>query len=122
MDNSAPTIFIIDDEFDIREMLKDALEQDGFNVVLSASGSGLIDLIEKVLPDLIILDLLLPGEHGLDLVAAIKKKFFIPTFIISGVYVLDEIQAQLETTMVEAFFEKPINMINLRAMVKQILG
>ncbi len=119
---SAPTILIVDDEADVREMLRDALVQDGYNVTLSASGRGLIELIDSLVPDLIVLDLLLPGEHGLDLVATIKKRFFIPTLIISGVYMLEEIQAQLETTMVEGFFEKPINMVNLRSMIKKILG
>lgn len=121
MDN-AKLVMIVDDDQEIREMLREALEMDGYHVVLAESGIGLFDLIEKDVPDLIILDLLLPGEHGLDLVAMLKKKYFIPTLIISGIYKIEEIRAQLETTMVEGFLEKPINLLSLRATVHQLLG
>lgn len=120
-DRERALILVVDDEADIRDMLTDVLQHDGYQVLVSGSGSGLIDMISKVVPDLIILDLLLPGEHGLDLVATIKKQFFIPTLIVSGVYKLDEIRSQLETTLVEGFFEKPINLIQLRATIKQLL-
>jgi DNA-binding NtrC family response regulator len=120
--DSAKLVMVVDDDPEIREMLRDALEQEGYRVLLIESGSGLFGIIANEVPDLIILDLLLPGEHGLDLVAMVKKKFFIPTLIISGIYKIDEIRAQLETTMVEGFLEKPIDLPNLRSAVKQLIG
>ena len=122
MNKITPVILIVDDDADVRDMLRDALTQDGYRVVLSASGAGAIQMVQTDMPDLIILDLLLPGEHGLDLVATIKQRFFIPILIISGVYEFKEIRAQLETIMVEGFFEKPIHVEKFLAVIKQLLG
>lgn len=120
MKNKA-TVLIVDDESDVRELLGDILRQEGVTPVYASTGRGLIELIDSVVPDLIVLDLLLPGEHGLDLVAMIKKRFFIPTVIISGVYNLKEIQPQLETIPVEGFLEKPIDVKKFRHIINQIL-
>ena len=58
------TIFIVDDEPDIRRSLKTALEADGYAVKEAADASAARGSLEKSLPDLILLDIRLPGEDG----------------------------------------------------------
>jgi len=79
-------ILIVDDEEEIRLLLKDFLEKHNFEVVVAADGKQALELAWERTPDLVITDLLLPKEHGVDVMQAIKDKFFLPVIAISGIY------------------------------------
>jgi len=66
-------IFIIDDENYILELLKINLEMEGFQVVTSNTGKNIIPTLDYEKPDLILLDLMLPGINGLDVCKEIKS-------------------------------------------------
>ena len=66
-------IVVIDDEEDILELLDYNLSLNGFNVILKPDGPSGLDAIRKHKPDLIILDLMLPGLNGLDICRIIKN-------------------------------------------------
>lgn len=121
MENKA-TVLVVDDEPDVRALLSEVLAEKGLNAICAETGKGLIERIESVVPDLIVLDLLLPGEHGLDLAVTIKQRFYIPIIVVSGVYRAHEIMPQLETTRIEGFLEKPIDLKKFVELVGQILG
>lgn len=72
MDSTKKTILIIEDEKDIAELLAFNLENDEFNTLLANNGESGIKIARKRKPDLIILDLMLPGIHGLDVCRIIK--------------------------------------------------
>ena len=72
MDSTKKTILIIEDEKDIAELLAFNLENDEFNALLANNGESGIKIARKRKPDLIILDLMLPGIHGLDVCRIIK--------------------------------------------------
>ncbi|KLU60470.1 transcriptional regulatory protein WalR [Peptococcaceae bacterium CEB3] len=63
---SLPTILVVDDEKPIQELLRFNLEKEGYKVRLAADGAEALDWVEKELPDLMILDLMLPGMTGLE--------------------------------------------------------
>lgn len=65
-------IMIIDDDPRIREMYKDALEINGFQVVLRPDGKDIINHIKEERPDLVFLDIMIPDIQGLDLLRIIK--------------------------------------------------
>ena len=58
------SIVVVDDEPSIRELLVASLHFAGFEVNTAASGSEAIEVIEKIQPDLIVLDVMLPDIHG----------------------------------------------------------
>jgi DNA-binding response OmpR family regulator len=60
-----PTILVVDDEPTIREVVRRYLERDGYKVSEAADGKSALDLLDKELPDLMILDIMLPGVDGL---------------------------------------------------------
>ncbi|MFQ5826348.1 MAG: response regulator [Dehalococcoidia bacterium] len=62
-----PLLLIVDDDPTITRSLKVNLEADGFDVVTAACGREALDLMEHKLPDLLIVDLLLPDMHGFDI-------------------------------------------------------
>src|ERR1700761_4364309 len=66
-------ILIIDDEAAIRESLDTMLTLEGFNVALASDGAAGMDLLSRNQYDLLLLDLALPGESGIDLLPRVKE-------------------------------------------------
>ena len=67
-------ILIIEDELDIVKMLDYNLKKEGFRILSSNDGEDALDLASKEHPDLILLDLMLPGIDGLEVCRALKKE------------------------------------------------
>lgn len=67
------TVCVVDDEQDIRELLQYNLEKDGFTVETCATGEEGLKAIRKAPPDLVLLDLMLPGIDGLEVCKKLKK-------------------------------------------------
>ncbi len=67
-------IVVIEDEPDILELLQFNLEREGFGVVTAANGSDGLSVVQREKPDLVLLDLLLPGVDGLDVCRHLRAK------------------------------------------------
>ncbi|WP_018295343.1 ATP-binding protein [Mariprofundus ferrooxydans] len=68
-----PTVLVIDDDASVRELLKEMLVQGGYRTLLAANGEeGIHKAIERE-PDLIILDLMMPGMSGFDVMTSLRK-------------------------------------------------
>ena len=110
-------VLIVDDDEEIRMLLKEFLEQKDFDVLLAQDGQKALELAEKHVPDLVITDLLLPKVHGIDVMHEIKDRFFTPIIAISGIYGQDEIKTKIDDIYLDGFYEKPLN---LEALFKGI--
>ena len=66
-------ILIIDDEEDIQKLLKIRLEQDSFTVVTAGDGASGAKIAEQEMPDLILMDVVMPGQNGFQLTRAITR-------------------------------------------------
>ena len=63
-----PYIYLVEDDAEIRALLHDYLQREGFRVAAADGGSGLDRLMERRgAPDLLVLDLMLPGEDGISI-------------------------------------------------------
>lgn len=116
------TILIVDDEEEIRLLLQEFLEKNGFTVLTAADGQQALKLAGEQLPDLVITDLLLPKEHGIDVMQAIKDRLFLPIIAISGIYKKDEIKAKVGDVFIDDFFEKPLDLEGILASIRSILN
>lgn len=67
-------ILIVDDEKDIVKMIDYSLQKEGFRTIAAYDGEEAIELVKKDHPDLVILDLMLPGVDGLDVCKILKKE------------------------------------------------
>jgi two-component system phosphate regulon response regulator PhoB len=67
-------LLVVDDEEDILELIKFNLEREGYQVSCAASGEAALDLARSEIPDLIVLDLMLPGIDGLEVARQLKKE------------------------------------------------
>ena len=63
-DTKAKTILVVDDEADVRNFLKIALIEAGFNVITATNGNKALEEVKKTIPDLISLDLVMPEKSG----------------------------------------------------------
>src|SRR4030042_459240 len=80
-------ILVVDDEEDVLELLRYNLERNGYQVETAASGEQALTSPKKKLPDLIILDLMLPGMDGLEVCKKLKsdvKTEAIPILMLSA--------------------------------------
>jgi DNA-binding NtrC family response regulator len=115
-------ILIVEDEEETRELLVSFFRDQNYDIREAGNGTDALDLLKDKVPDLVITDLLLPGEHGVDLVRKIKDRYFIPVIIISGIYRAEEVRDVIENYFVEGFFEKPVDVMNLLRKVNVILN
>ena len=105
----SPTVLVIDDEFNIRSMLKEVLEMNGYHVYTAANGQEGIDIFKKHAPqiDLIILDMVMPVMDGKQAFQEIQKlKKDQKVIIISGYAKKEDLREILDKGAL-AFMSKP---------------
>jgi len=78
-------ILVIDDERALLKLVKNILEPKGYKVSLAASGHSGLALMEKEHPDLIILDMKMPGLNGFQVLDIIRQRSNIPVIMLTGV-------------------------------------
>ncbi|MFA5043417.1 MAG: response regulator transcription factor [Kiritimatiellia bacterium] len=71
---SKQSIFVVDDEEDILELIRHHLAREGFQVMTAANGESAVKAIVSKPPDLVLLDLMLPGIDGLEVCRILKKE------------------------------------------------
>ncbi|ADD68805.1 two component transcriptional regulator, winged helix family [Denitrovibrio acetiphilus DSM 12809] len=77
-------ILIIEDEEQIALLLKDYLSQAGFEAHMHGTGKGALETVEKISPDAVILDIMLPEVDGLDICRGIRKKSALPIIMLTA--------------------------------------
>lgn len=113
-------ILVVDDEEDISDLIKFNLEEEGFQVSICHNGLEVLAKLEKSLPNLIILDVMLPGIGGLDLCKRIKEKYQVP--IIMATAKTGETDAVLGLELgADDYVRKPFSPRELIARVRSVL-
>jgi DNA-binding NtrC family response regulator len=118
----SPRILIIDDEAAIRESLETLLTLEGFTVSMASDGAAGMDLVSRNEYDLLLLDLALPGESGIELLPRIKEtQPNVPVIMITAFgtvgNVVDAIRAGAEN-----FVQKPWDNEKLLADIKTAIA
>lgn len=80
----AKCIYVADDEEHIRMLIKTFLENEGYEVSAFLDGAGLLEACGRQMPDLIILDIMMPGLDGLSICSAIRRDSTVPIIIVSA--------------------------------------
>ena len=84
MNTSSPHILVIDDDADLRDLLLEYLQDNGMRVSSGACGQDLFDLMDREAIDLVLLDLKLPGEDGMQLARALRERATVPIVLLTG--------------------------------------
>jgi CheY-like chemotaxis protein len=117
-------IMVVDDESDIISLLKLVLEAEGYQVVPALSGDEALGLAEIEVPDLILLDLMMPGRSGLETCRYLKSQ---PKTRNTPVIVFSALGRDVDKKLTaeagaNAHLTKPFNNIGLLTEVKRCLG
>lgn len=114
------TVMVVDDDQDIRDLLEDYLTEHGYRVIAVDGGVAMRKALEEVIPDVVLLDVGLPGEDGLSLARFIREQFDIAIIIVSGAGETVDRIIGLEVGA-DDYLSKPFDLRELRARLKSVV-
>jgi DNA-binding response OmpR family regulator len=127
---SKQTAVVIDDEVDLTTYMSAILEENGFSVHVANEAATGEALIREKMPDIVLLDLMMPGRTGIQLFSRIRrdpstKK--IPVVMVTGIkdklgHDWGEIVDQMKVRRPDGFVEKPIEPDRLMSVVRGVLS
>jgi len=112
-------ILIVDDEEVIRMLYGEELEDEGYDVITTGSGHGLVGLIEREKPDLIILDIKMAEHDGLDLLQDIRKEFYNVPVILCSAY--SSYKGDLKSIAADYYVVKSADLSELKRKITMAL-
>ncbi|MBX6352079.1 MAG: response regulator [Thermoflavifilum sp.] len=115
-------VLIVDDQFGIRVLLQEVLQKEGYTVFQAANGPAALEIAEQQHPDLILLDMKIPGMDGLEILRQLRRREVPSKVLMMTAYgELDMIQEAMELGAL-AHFTKPFDIEELRSAVRAHLG
>jgi DNA-binding response OmpR family regulator len=117
----ADKILIVDDEKQVRDLLSEFLTGEGYETIVAVNGEEAIDLAEGEDPQLVLLDLKMPGLDGLEVSKRLRAKTntrFVPIIMITA---LKESKTEAIRAGVDDFVNKPFDLEELSVRIKSIL-
>ena len=113
-------ILLIDDDSKLQELLTEYLSGYGFHVECRDDGSDVLDVLDKTAPDLVLLDFMLPGRDGIEVLREIRGKFNIPVIMLTARGDDTDRIVGLELGA-DDYIPKPFNTRELLARIKAVL-
>ncbi|HEX6138721.1 MAG TPA: response regulator [Casimicrobiaceae bacterium] len=113
-------ILIVDDDASVREMLAEYLGAHGYEVAQADRGTAMREAVEASLPDVVLLDINLPGEDGLTLARFLRERYDVGIIMVTGASDIVDRVAGLEVGA-DDYVAKPFDPRELRARVKSVL-
>ena len=117
-------VLLIEDEPNIAEAIRFILSRDGWEVTVEENGAQALPRVADVKPDLVILDLMLPGMSGLEILSALRADpvtVAVPVLMLTAKGQGRDREAA-ERAGVSAFMSKPFANAEMRATVRALLG
>jgi two-component system, OmpR family, phosphate regulon response regulator PhoB len=116
-------ILVVDDDPDIRALARLALTQDGHSVIEASSGQEALALIDAQVPDLLVLDLLMPAQGGLEVLSIIRSMTAtagLPVVVLTAMDDEANTRAGFEAGAID-YVTKPFTIPQLAARVRACL-
>ncbi|MDX3975144.1 response regulator transcription factor [Shinella sp.] len=113
-------VLIVDDSPEALGFLTEALEQSGFSVLIATSGASALNIVDRITPDIILLDAVMPGMDGFDTCLKLKANPAaspVPVVFMTGLTETEHVVRALEAGGVD-YLTKPINIDELRARIR----
>jgi len=118
---SDPAVLLVDDDAPIRRMLERTLAAEGYDVAAVADGGAALAQVERSLPDLIVLDVAMPGLDGLAVTRRLRAKgIVVPILLLTARDALAERVAGLDAGA-DDYLVKPFEVEELTARVRALL-
>ncbi|MFH1069343.1 MAG: response regulator [Candidatus Glassbacteria bacterium] len=114
-------VLLVDDDLDFRRAVSSILRINGYTVIEEPRPLAVIKTIAEEDPDLVLLDLYMPGGGGVDLLRTMRElKMAVPVIVVSGRISVEDFN-ELRQLGVAEMLAKPINKTNLLAKVKSVV-
>ncbi len=117
---SGARILLVDDEDSIHLLYSEELRDEGYEVVSAKSGAEALGLLPDVEPDLVILDINMPGMDGLEVLRRIKEQRSGLPVILSSAY--PEFKQDISSWAADAYLVKISDLTELKETVRRLLG
>ena len=118
------TILVVDDESPIRDLVRAILEIDGHDVVEAADGPAALEAVAAKNPDLLVLDIMMPGMSGLDVLRSLRREHSgaeLPIILLTAASDDDTTWAGW-TAGASVFLPKPFDPSHLMDWVERLLN
>jgi len=121
MDNNKYTVLVVDDQPGIRRLLMEVLTEEGYSVVTAANGYECIDKAKVIKPDLILMDMKMPGMDGIETLRELKQSNETDKVIMMTAYGELGLVTIAKELGAYAYVTKPFDIIELCTMIGQVL-
>ena len=120
--NHAPRILIVEDDEEMRSLLKEFLEEEGFEMEYAHNGFDALREIAGKPFDLIVTDVEMPGLTGLDILPEMKKLRPAASIIVMTSFANEEVYRRSQELGASGYLEKPIHIKKLKALIYELLS
>jgi two-component system, OmpR family, response regulator MprA len=111
-------ILVVDDDAGVRDVLADSLATEGYHVATAASGAAALPLVASAGPDIIVLDMRMPGMSGGDLAEALRGAgVTIPILVLTAVQDPEAVAGEIGAA---DWIAKPFDLVDLLAKVERL--
>lgn len=121
MNNPIDPIFVVDDDLGILESF-DAILGDDYPLVMIDNGSDAIEMIADQAPRLIFLDIKIPGQNGLEVLASIHRKGIGTRVVVVTALPGDQYQELAEKYGVYRYLHKPLDVDEIQEIARNVLN
>jgi DNA-binding response OmpR family regulator len=115
-----PVVLVVDDDHKILRLLRIELTAQGFQVIMAEGGADALELVERQRPDLVVLDIIMPGMDGHEVLRRIREKSGVPVILLTAKGTDSDKIAGLELGA-DDYLAKPFNPEELSARVRAVL-
>ncbi len=110
-------IMVVDDDQEMLKLLNRTLELEGFNTIVVDDGDSALTLLDKIDPDLVILDIAMPGLDGLQTLALIREHSNVPVIRLTAMSEVTTLQRALALGA-DDYIKKPLSTRSLVARIR----
>ncbi|MGI5836393.1 MAG: response regulator [Chloroflexota bacterium] len=115
------TVLVVDDEWDLQELISIVLRQEGYGVARAADGGDALKSVERSMPDLILLDMKMPGVDGWSFASEFRKKhgFHVPIVVLTA---SEDAKESADEIGANDWLGKPFDLDRLVSTVRRVIG
>jgi len=114
-------ILIVDDQKGVRRLLEELFKKEGWSVYIASDGLEAINMVQEIIPDIVLMDMKMPNMNGLESSTLILKQFPDMIIIMMTAYGgMDVVKKALEAG-VKRCITKPFDILSLRDLVNELV-
>ncbi len=114
------TVLVVDDEPVLRVLVREILQDEGYAVIDAADGRSMLELLQDVHPDLVLMDVMMPGIDGREAYQALRSRGDMPNLPV--VMMSAAVQPSKLDPSIAAFLRKPFDLSELLELVAHLIG